>query len=113
MTDETKLLVMDCGLEDQEMLANLYDRPNTDFILKHNRRRESSQNRLSRNWLELAKEKDVVVREDEKRGFLASQFGCIAAAPIVASRTARKKSVWFLRSRRSSGRTISSCFCRK
>ena len=64
MTDKAKLLVMDCGLEDQEMLANLHDRPNTDFILKHNRRRESSE-----KWLELAKEKGVVVREDEKKGF--------------------------------------------
>lgn len=64
MAGETKLLVMDCGLEDQEMLANLYDRPNTDFILKHNRRRESSQ-----KWLELARDKGELIREDKERGF--------------------------------------------
>ena len=63
MTEETKLLVMDCGLEDQQMLANLHDRPNTDFILKHNKRRESGT-----KWLELAKEKGVLVREDAKKG---------------------------------------------
>jgi len=64
MTDATKLLVMDCGLEDQEMLASLHDRPNTDFILKYNRRRESST-----KWLELAKEKGVLIREDVKKGY--------------------------------------------
>ena len=64
MSDATKLLVMDCGLEDQEMLVNLYDRPNTDFILKHNRRRESSQ-----KWLELARDKGELIREDKEKGF--------------------------------------------
>lgn len=64
MTGATKLLVMDCGLEDQEMLANLYDRPNTDFILKHNKRRESSQ-----KWLELARDTGELIREDKEKGF--------------------------------------------
>jgi len=64
MTVATRLLVMDCGLADQEMLASLHDRPNTDLILKHSRRRESST-----KWLELAKEKSVLIRKDNENGF--------------------------------------------
>ena len=55
---------MDCGLEVQEMLASLHDRPNTDLILKYNRGRESST-----KWLELAKEKGELIREDVKKGY--------------------------------------------
>lgn len=64
MADAPLLLVMDCGLEDQAMLANLYDRPNTDFILKHNKRREDNI-----KWLELAKEKGEIVKENKEKGF--------------------------------------------
>jgi len=64
MVEETKLLVMDCGFDNQQMLQNLWNRPNTDFLIKHNIRRESLE-----NWLEVAKEKGELVFSDEKKGY--------------------------------------------
>ena len=59
-----KLLVTDCGLEDQQFLEVLLARENTDCIIKHNKRRESSM-----KWLEVAKTQGRMVREDKAKGY--------------------------------------------
>ncbi len=64
MVEAVKLLVMDCGFDNQQMLQNLWNRPNTDFLVKHNIRRESLE-----SWLEEAKEKGELVCTDQKKGY--------------------------------------------
>ncbi len=60
----TKLLVTDCGLEDQQFLEVLLARENTDLIIKHNQRRDSSL-----KWLEVAKTQGRLVRENKAKGY--------------------------------------------
>lgn len=59
-----KLLVTDCGLEDQQFLEVLLARENTDCIIKHNKRRESSM-----KWLDVAKTQGRMVRENKAKGY--------------------------------------------
>lgn len=68
MSDKRKLLVMDCGFDNKTMLKTLEDRPNTDFIIKHNRRREDIG-----NWEALAKKEGSLVVDDEKKGYQVYQ----------------------------------------
>jgi len=53
MVGKTSLLaVMDSGFDSQDLIRSLYFRKGTDFIIKHNLRKESSE-----EWLKIAKEK--------------------------------------------------------
>lgn len=60
----TKLLVTDCGLEDQQFLEVLLARENTDLIVKHNQRRESTL-----EWFKVAKTQGRLVRENKSKGY--------------------------------------------
>ncbi len=64
MSPVKKLLVTDCGLEDQHFLEVLLVRENTDHIIKHNQRRESSA-----KWLDVAKTQGRLVRENKAKGY--------------------------------------------
>lgn len=64
MSEERKLLVMDCGFDSKNMLKTLVDRPGTDFIIKHNRRRESLK-----DWQDLASKEGTLVVDDKKKGY--------------------------------------------
>ena len=64
MSPVKKLLVTDCGFDNQSFLSVLLARENTDFIVKHNKRRESNQ-----RWLAVAKEKGTLIREDKSKGY--------------------------------------------
>ena len=64
MAGDKKLLVMDCGFDNQDMLKKLRNRPDTDFLVKHNIRRESLE-----KWLDEAREKGVLVHTDKDKGY--------------------------------------------
>ena len=66
MAPEKKLLVMDCGFDSQKQLKTLWERKGTDYIIKHNIRREDLN-----SWLKTAKEQGVFVQtvENEKKGY--------------------------------------------
>ena len=66
MSKEKKLVVMDCGFDNQDMINTLWSREGTDYILKHNIRRENLQ-----SWLEVAREKGRLIRTvvNDKKGY--------------------------------------------
>ena len=61
---ERKLLVHDCGLENKKLLQTLAKRPDTDFIIKHNRRRESLK-----KWESLATSEGTLVFDKKAKGY--------------------------------------------
>lgn len=58
MVREPILAIADSGFDSQERVCVLMDQPNTDFIIKHNLRRESVE-----GWLALAEEHAEVVEQ--------------------------------------------------
>ncbi len=62
MSEARKLVVMDCGFDNKEIRKTLEARPYTDYIIKHNLRRESLE-----DWQTLARKEGTLVVDDEKK----------------------------------------------
>lgn len=62
MSEARKLVVMDCGFDNKEMRKTIEARPCTDYIIKHNLRRESLK-----DWQTLARDEGALVVDDEKK----------------------------------------------